>query len=164
MIIDGKSPRTCIVRAAIQEALRSKSNYPFAAVIYDGNKILIRTHNIRTKTHPNGSGPHRTTHAEVRAVNIAKSNRLNLSELSIFILGISRNGIRTSKPCNDCMLLLTKERLQIGWAIGDDVQDELTEAYKYAIEKLFRRVSHRIIREKQCSYKQPIQRNESTCC
>jgi hypothetical protein len=85
--------------------------------------MLTGACNVAYKTHPNGSGPYGTCHAEVRVIARAKSilNKNDLSGYSIYVIRINKRGeMKLSKPCDDCMALIKEHNLSVDWSTGTE--------------------------------------------
>lgn len=136
-------PSSTILKAAYKTVLKSECRrYKHAAVITKGNKIIYSACNIRHKTHPQGSGPYVTTHAEVRTIIGAKRIISDLNDLKIFIMrSNSRGQIKVAKPCLDCMNLIIKEGLQAAWTdeennyinLSNQAKAKIMETYGYGL-------------------------------
>lgn len=90
-----------------------------AAVIHRRGRFLVGASNLIQKTHPKGSGPLSTAHAEIRAIIKAKSvlRTQDLDGYSIYVVRINPDGdIKLSKPCVDCMAFIAKHNLHPEWS------------------------------------------------
>lgn len=97
----------------------SAEHFLHAAVIHKGKRFLVGASNVPHKTHPQGSGPHSTAHAEIRAIIRAKRmlKSEDLSGYSIYVLRLNRCGVvKLSKPCPDCMKFIEKHGLRVDWS------------------------------------------------
>lgn len=105
---------------ALKFALQSPcTDYRHGAVIHKKGRPIVGAFNIPYKTHPEGSGPFGTCHAEVRAIAKARSilNRDDLTGYSLYVLRVNRRGeMKLSKPCNDCMALIKEHNLSVEWS------------------------------------------------
>lgn len=111
-------------KLAMKLALQSPcTHYKHGAVIHKRGRPIVGAFNIPYKTHPCGSGPYETCHAEVRAIAKAKSV-LNVSDLKgygIYVLRVNRRGeMKLSKPCDDCMALIKEHNLSVNWSTGEE--------------------------------------------
>ncbi len=112
-----------VVRAATQAALKSKSpRFKHGAVIYRGRRIISTGYNQSFKTHPRGSGPFSSLHAEISAIVAAKSAIGNsLHKCKIFVIRVnSALEIRNSKPCADCMSMINEYNMKPFWSCESD--------------------------------------------
>jgi len=94
-------------------------HYRHGAVIHKRGRPITGAFNVPYKTHPKGSGPYTTCHAEVRAVAKALSilNKSDLSGYSIYVIRINKRGeMKLSKPCDDCMALIKEHNLSVDWS------------------------------------------------
>jgi tRNA(Arg) A34 adenosine deaminase TadA len=105
---------------ALKFALQSPcTDYRHGAVIHKRGRPIVGAFNIPYKTHPEGSGPFGTCHAEVRAIAKARSvlHRDDLTGYSLYVLRVNRRGeMKLSKPCNDCMALIKEHNLSVEWS------------------------------------------------
>lgn len=92
--------------------------YKHSAIICKGRKFVAGATNIIYKTNPDGSGPFRACHAEVRAIRIAK-NLLKTDDLkgyTIFVTRVNQDGVlKSSKPCKDCSKFIEENKLKAEW-------------------------------------------------
>lgn len=138
LIISGDFiPKPTIIKAAYREVLKSKCpRYRHSAVIFSKNKILVSTYNIQRKTHPYGSGPHGTVHAEVRAIVKAINLAGSLRGFKIFIMRLGKNGeFKPSKPCIDCIKLIKDNGLELAWTDGVSYYDGITPEAKERLKR-----------------------------
>ena len=111
----------CIVQRKTYEAATSSKcpEFKHAACVFKGKRIFGIGRNVQYKTHPSGSGPYCTMHAEVAAITQAKNffwPEKDLSGLSIFVMRVNKRGeIKFSKPCEDCMRLIRQYGLSPYW-------------------------------------------------
>ena len=121
-----------IVKTAIKFAKKSNCKYyKHSAVIFKGKRIIHAACNLIYKTHPNGSGPHTSSHAEVRAI-IQGIKVKDLTNTKILIVRINRQEkLKNSKPCKDCMKLINRYKLRPIWSIGDNTYNEYKKYRKY---------------------------------
>lgn len=98
----------------IVSSIKEERNSFFLAIVFKGRRIFgIGTNS--PKTHPSGSGPVSTIHAEIAAINAAKSNasERDISGMDIFIMRIKGdNTLGDSFPCSDCMNRIKQEGIK----------------------------------------------------
>lgn len=137
------SPSPTILRAAYKTVKKSEcERYKHAAVIAKGNKIIYAACNIQRKTHPRGSGPYGTVHAEVRAIIGAKRLIPDLCNLKIFVMRINTAGlVKAAKPCRDCMSFIVEEGLVSAWTdeivdyshLNEKAREKIHRTYGYGL-------------------------------
>jgi deoxycytidylate deaminase len=113
-------PPDTIIKSAYQTVKGSICNrYKHAAVIYRKRQIISASFNVQRKSHPNGSGPYMTLHAEVRALNHALTKLESLEGTRMFVLRTNNQGvIKTSKPCKDCRKYIERTGVSVCWTDG----------------------------------------------
>ena len=134
MMISGDCmPPDSIIRTAYKEVKNSRCNrYKHAAVIYKKKQIIASAFNVQRKSHPNGSGPYMTLHAEVRALNHALSKCDDLENARMFVLRTNNQQvIKTSKPCKDCWKYIQRIGVQVCWT--DGINEEMDAESPLAI-------------------------------
>ena len=118
------TPPSSILKAVYKKAVNSSAkNYKHAAVIYRKSRIISIAENIIYKTHPCGAGPHTSSHAEIRAIMIAKHIGVKKGD-KILVIRINRRGyIKLSKPCKDCMRLINQYNIRPVWSDEECLQN-----------------------------------------
>ena len=113
-------PPNAVIKCAYEKVKGSVCNrYKHAAVLYRKRSIIASAFNVQRKSHPNGSGPYMTLHAEVRVLNQALSKLGSLKGTKMFVLRTNNQGIiKTSKPCKDCRKYIERTNVNVCWTDG----------------------------------------------
>jgi cytidine deaminase len=96
-------------------------HYRHGAIVMRKGHFITGAFNMPFKTHPNGSGPYSSCHAEIRAITKARAilNRNDLGDCTIYVMRLNKRGeVRLSKPCHHCMLVINQHNLKASWSTG----------------------------------------------
>lgn len=93
------------LKLARKESEKSQARFKLGAVVAKGSRVLGKGYNC-SRSHPKGSGPYSTRHAEVEAILDAKRRGVSLCGASIYVYRENHN---LACPCEDCMTLIENE-------------------------------------------------------
>lgn len=101
------------MRAALKLATESPCNYRMGSVLAKGNKVMGRGMNL-IKTHPEGSGPFQSVHAELGAIfSFLRLNGKFLKGYQIYVARVSKIGnIGMARPCQACLTFIKQIGIQ----------------------------------------------------
>lgn len=106
------------MRAAINAARRSSHDWPMAAAVLSGARVLAVAHND-SKTHPQAQTHNRSLHAEhavLLAMQTLQDNRID----TMIVVRIKKDGqLALAKPCDSCMELIHSFKIPIIWWTDD---------------------------------------------
>lgn len=88
------------------------------AIIYSGSRVLAWGLNNPYKTHPKSTNPYKTIHAELDAILRASRFGHDLSDVSLYIHRVRRDGKDgLSKPCKWCERLISHAGIkEVSWS------------------------------------------------
>lgn len=113
------TPNKRIINLAEFEAKNSNHRFRVGAVIFRGSVIIGRGFNNADKTHPKSPHPYKSIHAEFSAFLHAFRLRNDLTDCSIYVHRILRDGSPgLAKPCQWCTELLAKIGVKdVHWSV-----------------------------------------------
>lgn len=117
-------PPSGALRAAVRAASRAgpRTMYRLGAVLVRGRRPIYWASNRSWHTHPWGSGPARSLHAEARVLWwAARRIGRDLRSHGLLVIRLSPSEtLRNAQPCKDCWSLLCRHNVRwVAWSTGN---------------------------------------------